>query len=235
MSDRTALLVIAKTPVPGRVKTRLVPPLDAVQACEVAWACLLDTLDVAAATPAARHVLVLDGEPGPWVPPDFTVIAQRSGDLADRLTGAFEDTFAAFAPDVEAALVIAMDTPQVTVAILTEALTQLAGGTPAVLGPASDGGFWTIGLRADHAEPAAVFTAIPMSTSRTGAAQHERLVALGLAPRTLVELRDLDEVDDLAHLAALGPPRLAAVHARLQQADALSVPTPEFHPCPSSS
>jgi hypothetical protein len=64
----TTLLVIAKQPVPGRVKTRLVPPCTHEQAAVLAEAALADTLRTVLATPARRRVLVLDGRPGPWSP-----------------------------------------------------------------------------------------------------------------------------------------------------------------------
>lgn len=64
-----ALLVIAKQPVPGRVKTRLVPPCTHEQAAALAEAALTDTLHTVLKVPATRRVLVLDGEPGPWLPP----------------------------------------------------------------------------------------------------------------------------------------------------------------------
>ncbi|GAB2471058.1 hypothetical protein GCM10027162_78090 [Streptomyces incanus] len=70
----TTLLVIAKEPRPGRVKTRLTPPFTPGQAAELAEAALADTLHAVAATPAARRVLVLDGAPGPWLPPGFDVV-----------------------------------------------------------------------------------------------------------------------------------------------------------------
>ena len=64
-----ALIVIAKAPVPGRVKTRLSPPCTPVQAAALACAALQDTLDAAArATRAGRRIVVLDGEPGAWLP-----------------------------------------------------------------------------------------------------------------------------------------------------------------------
>ncbi len=62
------LLVIAKEPRPGRVKTRLTPPFTPGEAAALAEAALVDTLRAVAATPARRRVLVLDGEPGPWLP-----------------------------------------------------------------------------------------------------------------------------------------------------------------------
>jgi rSAM/selenodomain-associated transferase 1 len=218
-----ALLVIAKSPVPGRVKTRLSPDLDAATACEIAWASLLDTLDVAASVPASHHVLVLDGDPGPWVPPTFEVVSQRGEGLGDRLAAAFADSFERFGP---AALLIAMDTPQVRPRVLGDAAAALDAGAPSVLGPATDGGFWAVGLRSETLAPrtlADVFAGIPMSTDHTGAAQHRRLCELGCAPHLLPELRDLDDVEDLRAIAGAGPRRLDAVARRL----GLSAPTRE--------
>lgn len=63
------LLVIAKEPRPGRVKTRLTPPFTPQEAAELAEAALADTLAAVAAAPAARRVLVLDGAPGPGYRP----------------------------------------------------------------------------------------------------------------------------------------------------------------------
>jgi rSAM/selenodomain-associated transferase 1 len=181
-----ALLVIAKAPVPGRVKTRLCPPCTPAQAAAIARAALLDTLATAVATPrTCRCVLVLDGEPGPWVPPAFEVIPQRGDGLAERLAAAFAD---AGGP----AFLVGMDTPQVTPALLASGLDAAAHGE-AVLGATLDGGYWGIGLR--RPDPA-VFAGVPMSTARTGAAQRARLGALGLATATLPPLRDVDTFAD---------------------------------------
>jgi glycosyltransferase A (GT-A) superfamily protein (DUF2064 family) len=110
--SETTLLVIAKPPLPGRVKTRLVPPCTPRQAAALAEAALADTLQAALAVPARRRVLVLDGEPGPWLPPGFDIIPQCGGGLDERLAGAFA---AAHGP----ALLIGMDTPQLTPRLLT--------------------------------------------------------------------------------------------------------------------
>lgn len=83
------LLVIAKEPRPGRVKTRLTPPFTPEEAAGLAEASLADTLHAVAATPATRRVLVLDGAPGPWLPPGFDVVAQCAGGLDERLAEAF--------------------------------------------------------------------------------------------------------------------------------------------------
>ena len=103
----TAIAVIAKAPVAGRSKTRLTPPCTPEQAAALASAALADTLAAVAATPGARRVLVLDGAPGPWLRPGFEVLAQRGAGLAERLAAAFADIG-------EPALVVGMDTPQLT-------------------------------------------------------------------------------------------------------------------------
>lgn len=191
-----ALVVIAKEPLAGRVKTRLCPPLQPPQAATLAQAALQDTLDAASWTPTPRRVLVLDGSPGPWLKPGFDVIAQRGEGLAQRLANATRDVG-------EALLIVGMDTPQVTRALLGEALRQLAEpGVDAVLGPTTDGGYWTIGLR--EPDPA-VFDDVPMSTDATGAAQRARLEQLGLRTVDLQPLRDVDTYEDAAAVAAMAP------------------------------
>jgi rSAM/selenodomain-associated transferase 1 len=191
-----ALLVIAKAPVPGRSKTRLCPPCTTVQAAALAQAALRDTLAVVAATPAARRVLVLDGEPGAWLPAGIDVVTQRGGGLAERLAFAFDD--AAGGP----ALLIGMDTPQVTPFLLQTGLDALGDGARSVLGLTADGGYWAIGLRCP--DPT-VFAGVPMSASHTGAAQRTRLRRLGLDPVALPILRDVDRITDAIEVAALAP------------------------------
>jgi len=205
------LLIMAKAPVPGRVKTRLCPPCTLPEAAMVARAALDDTLSTARATFPGRVVVMLDGEPGPWLPPDVGVLPQRQGDLADRLAGAFDD---AGAP----ALAIAGDTPQVTPALLALAATRLTSpGIDAVLGPTDDGGYWVIGLR--RTDPG-VFTGVPMSTTHTASAQRDRLRQLGLAWVELPSLRDVDTFEDAVAVAAAVPgtrfsAKLCEVQARI--------------------
>jgi glycosyltransferase A (GT-A) superfamily protein (DUF2064 family) len=197
----TTLLVIAKEPRPGRVKTRLTPPFTPEQAAGLAEAALADTLDAVAAAPASRRVLVLDGRPGPWLPPGFDVVPQCAGGLDERLADAF-------ARCDGPALLIGMDTPQVT----PELLTVHLAGHDACLGPAEDGGFWALGL----ADPdPRLLRGVPMSTPVTGAVQRERLVAAGLRVRELPLLRDVDTAADAHAVAALAPHgRFAARLAR---------------------
>jgi glycosyltransferase A (GT-A) superfamily protein (DUF2064 family) len=179
------------------VKTRLSPPLNAEQACDVAWACLLDTIAAASRVPSQRHVILLDGEPGAWIPNHFEVVAQRGEGLGDRLAAGFTDVD-------DHAIVIAMDTPHVDSASLGAALRALTLDHDSAFGPATDGGYWAIGLRAGIS-PAPVFDGIPMSMAHTGAAQLERLRQLGLATLVLHELRDVDTFDDVRAVSAAHP------------------------------
>ncbi len=203
------LLVIAKEPRPGHSKTRLSPPLTEAEAASVAEAALADTLLAAAATPASRRILILDGSPGAWLPDGFEVVPQTAGGLDSRLAGAFQETNGP-------ALLIGMDTPQVSAALLTGAIETLCdAANDAVLGPAEDGGWWAIGLMQPSPE---VFRGIPMSSSQTCRAQIARLDALGLAWAELPTLRDVDEIADARAVARQAPGSLFST--RLSQIEA---------------
>lgn len=191
----STVAVIAKAPVPGRVKTRLVPPCTPEQAAELAGASLADVLDAAAASAATRRVVVLDGDPAGVVPDGFEVVPQRGGGLDERLAAAFEDLG-------EAALIVGMDTPQVTSAQIDAGLRALDEGAPAVLGGAEDGGYWCIGLH--RPEPRALI-GVPMSSDRTGEAQRARLRELSLPCTELEPLLDVDDIDSARTVAAIAP------------------------------
>jgi rSAM/selenodomain-associated transferase 1 len=208
----STLIVLAKAPVPGRVKTRLCPPCTPQQAARIAEASLLDTVAAANRSGFERRVLALDGAPGPWLPRGWAVVPQVAGDLGRRLDGAF----AAAEPP---ALLIGMDTPQLDAALLDRARSiLLAGDCDGVLGPAFDGGYWAIGFsRRVHG----AFHHVPMSTARTGAVQIRRLRALGLRTRMLTPLRDIDHfADALAVAGAVPASRLATAVGSVMDAAA---------------
>jgi len=194
---RLHVLVMAKAPVPGRVKTRLSPPLSPRAAADVAEAALADTLQAVAGCGADVKIVALDGRPGPWLPEGFRVVPQGNGGLDERLAHAWLGT----RDHTDGwGIQIGMDTPQVTGPELDALLDRLGDDETALLGPAVDGGWWVMGLAGD--DPRRVFTGVPMSTSHTGAAQLDRLRALGLAPRVVHTRRDIDTVADLALVAA---------------------------------
>ncbi|MER6951811.1 TIGR04282 family arsenosugar biosynthesis glycosyltransferase [Nonomuraea sp. NPDC000554] len=197
------VVVIAKEPVPGRVKTRLTPPFTPREAAALAAAALQDTLRTVARVPAARHVIALDGTPGPWLPEGFTVLPQRGDGLDERLAAAFDDAHRLLPAPV---VLIGMDTPQITADLLVTALSLL-GPHDAVFGPATDGGFWLLGLRAP--DPA-LLLGVPMSERTTGEAQLRRLKDAGLSVASMPCLTDVDTAEDVFAVAALAPRSLFA-------------------------
>jgi uncharacterized protein len=195
-TDAVTLLVIAKEPVPGRVKTRLTPPYRPHQAASLAEAALADTLDTVLRVPARRRVLVLDGAPGRWLPPGIDVVPQAPGGLDERIAAAF-----ARFPDGPA-LLVGMDTPQLTPGLLAGVRWS---DREAWFGPAADGGFWALGL-AEPARARELVRGVPMSTASTGEIQRARLSAAGLRIGDLSVLRDVDTAADAAEVAACCPP-----------------------------
>jgi glycosyltransferase A (GT-A) superfamily protein (DUF2064 family) len=202
---------MAKEPVPGRVKTRLTPPLRPEQAAAVAAAALADTLAVVAAVTVRpgfadlRPVLVLDGAAGPWLStaggwPTLAVVPQAPGPFDARLAAAFDAAaFDAAAPGP--ALLIGMDTPQLSADLLAAACDALRGAD-AVFGPAADGGWWALGLARPGGE---LLLGVPTSRPDTGARQRARLAAAGLAVTALPALRDVDTIADAEAVARLAP------------------------------
>jgi uncharacterized protein len=205
------VIIIAKEPVPGRVKTRLTPPCTPDDAALLAAAALADTLAAAAAAPVTRHVLALDGAPGEWLPVGFDVIPQHSGGLDERLAAAFADTYARLPLPM---VLIGMDTPQVAPGLLAEAAGSLVSGeADAVFGPAADGGFWLLGL---HRPDRSLLAGVPMSRPDTGRHQLDRLTSAGLRVAMMPELTDVDTIREAELVAGATPgSRFAAAFDRV--------------------
>lgn len=192
-------LVLAKAPVPGRVKTRLCPPYTPTQAATLAAAALTDTLRAVRCSRARQRVLVLDGRSDMVAAPGFDVVQQSSGGLDERIAAAFADHSATRLPQI----LVGMDTPQLTADLLDHAMTALLrSDSDAVIGPADDGGFWVVGLRSPNRD---AFVDVPMSRPWTYLAQRARFDLLGLRVVTLPSLRDVDDADDARSVAAIAP------------------------------
>jgi glycosyltransferase A (GT-A) superfamily protein (DUF2064 family) len=138
-------------------------------------------------------VLVLDGR---YDTPGFEVQPQRGGPMPERLAAAFDDCDPALP-----ALLVGMDTPQLSAQLLTAAVEQLTRH-PAVLGLAPDGGWWALGLQRPDGT---LLAGVPTSRDDTGALQLAALRAGGLAPHLLPQLRDVDSAEDARVVAALAP------------------------------
>ncbi len=202
----SALVVVARAPVPGRCKSRLWPALGPEGAAALARAMLEDCLAHFAPLPASRHVLYLDGAaPGLDVPPPWEVLAQPPGELASRLLHAMQ----LVGPPL---VFVGSDAPLVPRAALAE-LVRAPAPRCLSLGPAADGGFWCLGL---DSAPDGLFDGVPLGTAGARAGLEARAETLGLACHHLPESFDVDtpaDLERLRHELAAAPekaPRTAA-------------------------
>lgn len=190
--------IIAKECLPGRVKTRMSPPLSPEWAAALAQLSLSRTLDTVRLLPVRNRVLVMDGTPAAADAAGFTVVPQTTGGLDERLAAICD---AATGP----LLIIGMDTPQFSADHVAPLLHDWSVGAPghdAWIGPATDGGFWALALRRPDG---ALIRGVPMSTHTTGSRQLARLLAQGLRVGTLNELADMDHFRDALNIASAIP------------------------------
>lgn len=190
----TTVVVVAKECRPGRVKTRLCPPLTPVLAAGVAQAALDDTLlTVRAVTDDV--VLYFDGHAVPPSAGDARVVPQCEGTLDARLAHLLDTLTGPM-------LLVGMDTPQLDADLLRQVVHAWPPAVDAWFGPATDGGFWALGLR----EPDGRFVrGVPMSVDTTGRDVRRRLDEAGLVVADLPPLDDVDTVGDALAVAAQAP------------------------------
>ena len=202
MSSRLpSLLLFARTPVAGRVKTRLVPPLSETEALRLYTAFLEDA---AAIYPEPRRwESVLAAEPDPDDPALARLFGspwirrrQAAGPLGERLAASFEREFSLGAP---AAVAVGSDHPALGRRLVEEAFSRLTRGADAAVIPAEDGGYCAIGLAA-RVPVREVFRDIPWSSASVLSATRERMAALGLDVALLEPAYDVDRPEDLARL-----------------------------------
>ncbi|OMC44333.1 DUF2064 domain-containing protein [Mycobacterium sp. IS-1264] len=214
------LLVVAKAPEPGRAKTRLAATVGEGVAADIAAAALLDTLDAVAAARVAARVVALTGDLDAAAGAEdirqrlasFTVIEQRGDGFADRLANAHADAGVEGYPVLQ----IGMDTPQVTAEVLTGCARRLVE-SPAVLGPARDGGWWVLGVRTPAM--AECLRDVPMSQPDTGELTAKALQDNGIDVTVVQRLADFDVAADIAAVRdACGP---ASRFARVTRAAGL--------------
>ncbi len=199
------VLVVAKAPIPGRVKTRLGATIGHRSSAQLAAAALLDTIIVSTrAVGAARCVIALEGELvdgslAAQLQHELTgwrIVPQRGESLGERIAAAHEDV--GTGPVVQ----IGMDTPQVTVDDL-DSLGDLLTRASASLAPAADGGWWALAAR-DHLLANAIHT-VPMSLPSTYDNTLRALRRTGALVQEAHLLVDVDTVDDARHVAANHP------------------------------
>lgn len=198
-ADPVDLVILTKAPVPGRVKTRLTPPLTPTQASELAKAFLEDTIRLAEGVAGVRVVVAVD-------PPEATslmraaapgadVVPQSGGDLGARMSSVIANRFTRGASGV---ILIGSDHPTLARAQIEQAVQWLRnGGDPLVIGPADDGGYYLIGLVRPHPE---LFDGIPWSSASVFQETLARAEEAHLIIRKLSMCHDVDTIEDVMRL-----------------------------------
>jgi len=220
VSARRLLLLFTKPAREGRVKTRLIGDLTPAQAAALHAAFLEDLLDRLRAGPREdielRLAWALDPEEA--VPSgSLPGVRQEGNDLGERLYRALSGA----AAEAGAVMALGSDHPTLPLEMVHRAFERVESGADVVLGPAEDGGYYLIALRAGAVAPR-LFEGIAWSTDRVLAATLDRCRELGLAVELLPEASDVDTPEDLRRLAArmaadgdLGCPRTHALLASL--------------------
>ncbi len=200
MTAGPALVVFAKVPEAGRVKTRLCPPLTPDEAAALYDAFLRDALDRYAALaaepggPAVRLYLgAADRAPADLVPPGVGAFRQRGRGLGERMLRALVETFAA---GHDRAVIVGTDHPTLPLAYVALAVEALADPLTAVLGPSDDGGYYLLGLNE------VVSDLFDMAYSHPDVFEDtlERVMEADLTPVVLPAHYDVDDADALRRL-----------------------------------
>lgn len=193
----TRIIIFAKAPVPGRVKTRLIPALGEEGAARLARAMLLHTIDEAWLAVAGRPEICADPDPADpvWqglLPRWFRLSAQGDGDLGDRLARATERALL----EDNAVLLIGADCPDLDRLQLWQLAVELHK-FDAVISPAEDGGYVALGIRKYDSS---LFRGIAWSSSSVARQTIDRIKALGWTLNIGPTFRDIDVPEDLNHM-----------------------------------
>jgi uncharacterized protein len=200
----SALVIFAKAPIPGEVKTRLCPPLTPDEAATLHGSFVLDMLErtkLAVAKlqlPFHRYLACAPSSELVF----FKIMEERQGvrlldqvgeDLGQRMHGIFSGLFAKGYAQV---IIVGTDVPTLPLSVYQEAFSML-GRSDVVLGPALDGGYYLIGLK----QPAEqLFTGVPWSTDQVLAVTQQQAKPLGLSVELTTAWRDVDTITDLQSL-----------------------------------
>ena len=192
--DRHALVIFARVPELGRVKTRLAAGIGDAAALS-AYRMLAERVFAAVRGGGAYSTTVAftpdDGERAmrEWIGPDLGLRPQGAGDLGDRMAAAIGGALDAGA---ERVVVIGTDCPDISAASVEEAFALL-GTADVVIGPATDGGYYLIGMSRSHS---VLFERVPWSAADTLRVTLERARAHGISVALLEERADIDTADD---------------------------------------
>lgn len=198
----SVLMIFCKAPVPGQVKTRLMPELTAEQAAELHIELSMETLQRATlsnlcpvqlwCSPTTDHTFFATAAATYRI----TLQQQQGADLGERMHHAFCSALAGYSH----ALLMGCDCPSLTEQDLEQALTALNQKNEVVLAPAEDGGYVLIGLNRPHTE---LFDNMPWGTAQVLGQTRNRIEHYKLRHHELSEQWDLDTPEDLERYRAL--------------------------------
>lgn len=212
-NESRTLIIFAKKPIPGRVKTRLSPPLPEESAAAL-YACMLaDTLAMAGGLPGVNLCICYQDDPGggdyfAGLAPEVELFPQRGGDLGERMAAALAERFAGGDGSVA---IIGSDSPDLPPGHVLEAFRLLEEGSDAVFGPAEDGGYYLVAMKRVWPE---LFTSLPWSSPGLLTASLARAGERGIEVGLLPTWSDMDNCADL--VMAMESGRLAAAPLTLR-------------------
>jgi rSAM/selenodomain-associated transferase 1 len=191
------IVVMAKHPAPGHVKTRLAAAVGAERAAALQTAFVLDlAARLAGAGFAATWAYWPPEAPFPSLVPGCATVVQRGADLGARMANAAADVGG---PGGAGVVLLGADVPHVDLAAVATACRLVRRGADVVIGPTEDGGYYLLGLRRVRPE---LFAAMPWGSDTVYAETLARCDALGVRPRLVAPAFDVDEPADLTRLAA---------------------------------
>ena len=210
------LVVMAKQPKRGRVKTRIAAAVGEDRAVELYRCALRDTLELALSIAGVAHVVSYAPSTRharqyfEQVAPDFVLIPQQGASLGERMCGLLKPLLRNHSPVV----VIGSDSPDLPAQFITRAFDMLCSAPDVVIGPAQDGGYYLLGMRS--MQPV-LFERIAWSTAAVAEQTRTRARHAGLQITDLPPWHDLDTVTDLQALTAPGAPLTRAFAAALNK------------------
>lgn len=205
---------MAKAPIAGLVKTRLVPPLGEEQAAELYRALLIDQLEhLTALSSADLYVAFTPGEASRMIenlaPARYHCFSQRGNDLGERMREVLAELRRRGHRN---AILLGSDLPPVPLTVLHQAFNRLSeDGKRVVLGPSQDGGYYLVGMNQPIPE---VFFGMTWGHQRVLADTTKKLRQLGIEFCLLPEWFDVDTAEDIARLRAIGHPLTRAAMKR---------------------
>lgn len=189
LKQACALIIFIKNPIAGKVKTRIARQVGDKKALSIYLSLLNHTRQVCASIELDKFLyysdFIADDE---WDNDSFKKRLQNGGDLGERMYNAFNDSLAMY----DKVLIIGSDCPQITSEIIRQGFDKL-NDAELVIGPSPDGGYYLLGLKADHPE---LFDQISWSSSEVFSQTLNRASVKGLRVALLPELSDVDYFED---------------------------------------